>query len=343
MISVHPADPDTDRVTAVELLRSCLNPAYDAARFDWLYNRNPAGRGRLWLAVDTLTGTAIGTAGAFPRHFRVDGRHVRSWVLGDFCIREQYRTLGPALRLQRACLEVVTDQGAVLWYDFPSKAMVTVYRRLRIAPRERVHRLVRLLRVDQKVAELTRIPWVARGVGSIVNPALGRRYGSAVPGLAVDVHSGPCGEEFTRLAEAEAAAYGVCLHRSAEYLNWRFRDDPTVGHDIVTARCEGRLVAYAVLTVRAGTATVTDLFGVRDRRILASLTETTVSRAAERKCETVTVSLLESDDWIGMFRELGFVLRGSSEVVVAPSESSSGDRVLDPPTRVFLMQGDRDS
>jgi hypothetical protein len=157
----------------------------------------------------------------------------------------------------------------------------------------------------------------------------------------VEVHSGGCGPEFTRLAEAEAGAYGVCLHRSAEYLTWRFREDPTVGHEILTARCDGRLVAYAVLTVRAETATLTDLFGVRDGRIIASLVETTVKRAGERECGTVSVSLLESDEWIGMFRELGFVPRGSSHVIVAPSDNVTGDRVVD--TRLFLMQGDRDS
>jgi hypothetical protein len=343
MIGVRPATLDSDRGAAIELLRSNLNPAYDVARFEWLYRANPAGRGRLWLAVDSTTGEAVGTAGVFPRQFTVDGRAALSWVLGDFCIGERYRALGPALTLQRACLEVAADPGACFWYDFPSKAMVTVYRRLRIEPRGVVHRLVRPLRLDHKLAEFIRLPRLARGVSVIVNRALARRYRCDVPGVTIERHAGPCGDEFTRLADSEAAAYGVCVRRSAAYLNWRYRADPTVGHEILTARSEGRLLGYVVLTVRADTGTLTDLFGVRDRRILAALADAAVRRASERKCASVVVSLLDTHPWMRMFRGLGFVARDSNHFMLVPSSSSAAGQVVERPARLFLMYGDRDS
>jgi hypothetical protein len=343
VIAVRSAALDGDRVAAIDLLRTNINAGYDDARFEWLYRSNPAGCGRLWLAVDTVTGHPVGTAGAFPREFRVEGRATSSWVLGDFCIDERYRTLGPALMLQRACLEVATDPAASFWYDFPSTAMVTIYRRLRIEPRGLVHRLVRPLRVDRKLAELTRLPRLSRGVGVIVNRLLARRYRSDVPGVTIDLHGGLCGNEFTQLAEGEGSAYGVCVHRSAAYLNWRYRSDPTVGHEILTARTGGRLVGYSILTVRGETATLTDLFGVRDRRVLALLAEAAVRRATEHHCSTVVVSLLESHPWTNMFRGLGFVPRDSSHFMLVASAGSTARQVVEAPARLFLMHGDRDS
>lgn len=65
-IAIRPGTLEADRLSVIGLLARHLNPAYDAARFDWLYTKNPAGPGRFWIAFDAATGEAVGTAAAFP-------------------------------------------------------------------------------------------------------------------------------------------------------------------------------------------------------------------------------------------------------------------------------------
>ena len=174
-IAIRAGTLELDRLPAIDLLARHLNPAYDTARFDWLHTRNPAGPGRFWMAVDSATGETVGTAAAFPRLFSVDGREERGWVLGDFCVSERHRSLGPALKLQRSCLDLAADSATPFCYDFPSQAMMTVYRRLRIVPRGQMRRLVKLLRVDHKLGALARVPYVSRAVARIIDLLLGLR------------------------------------------------------------------------------------------------------------------------------------------------------------------------
>src|SRR5258707_14285040 len=103
-ISIRPAALDADRKVLVETLARYLNPLSDERRFDWLYRENPHGQGRAWIACGPDNSTIVGMAAAFPRRIWIGGAENVGWVLGDFCVSDQNRSLGPALQLQRACL-----------------------------------------------------------------------------------------------------------------------------------------------------------------------------------------------------------------------------------------------
>src|SRR5262245_23826954 len=133
-IEIRPAELDKDQSLIIEMLLLHLTPFSDVRRFHWLYMQNPFGKGRAWIATDKERATVVGVAGAFPRRIIAGGRDHESWVLGDFCIVENYRSLGPALQLQRACLNELQKEGAAFCYDFPSVEMMAVYQRLHLAP-----------------------------------------------------------------------------------------------------------------------------------------------------------------------------------------------------------------
>jgi hypothetical protein len=342
-IAIRPGTVDADRLPAIGLLARHLNPAYDTARFDWLHTRNPAGPGRFWMAVDSDTGEVVGTAAAFPRLFNVGGREERGWVLGDFCVSDRHRSLGPALKLQRSCLDLATDARTPFCYDFPSRAMMTVYQRLRITPRGQMRRLVKLLRVEHKLGALTSLPGLARGIGRLLDAvrALGPRLTRIPRGLSLARHAGPFGEEFSRLAEAESASYGMCLQRSAAYLNWRYRENPTACYEIVTARHQGRLAGYAVFTRDEVRAALIDLFGSQDPGVLSALVRAVSGIVRQGGGASLSVSLPDSHPWVGLFRRLGFARREASPFVLSAVSGSTVDAAVK--SGLFLMSGDRDS
>src|SRR5258706_11306454 len=93
--------------------------AADEKRFEWLYIENPHGPARTWVAIDESKDSVVGIASAFPRRLLVKGQAVAGHVLGDFGVDPQYRTLGPAVQLQKACLAAFQGGPA---YDFPSRS-----------------------------------------------------------------------------------------------------------------------------------------------------------------------------------------------------------------------------
>jgi len=344
-ITIRPGDLHTDRDVAVSLFARHLNPDYDSARFEWLYVANPAGAGRLWIATDDRTGEVIGTAGAFPRDIYLEGREVGGWVLGDFCVAEAYRALGPALTLQRVCLADLAATPAALFYDFPHRRLMPIYARLRVGPPRLMRRLARPLRVDDKVRERVKPSILARGLSAAANSVLARgaRSPRASDGMSIGILDGPCGPEFSTLERKVSADYGTCLRRSAEYLNWRYVRNPVQGHEIVTVHQDDRLVAWAVVALRGETGTLVDVFGVPDGAIVGTAVQAAVARLSRLGCARVSVSIFDASPWVEIFRRLGFSPRETSPVILHPLPGAGlSVQALDS-APLFLMQGDQDS
>jgi len=341
-IEIRPGDLDADRDAAVALLSRHMNPAYDRRRFDWVYRENPAGPGRIWLALDGGTGEAIGTAGALPRRMYVNGAYAMGWALTDFCISDTHRSLGPALRLQRTCLEGLAADGVVFWYDFPGPGMEAVYRRLGISPRVHVTRFARPLKTYAKLRQRLGSPMLARAASLAADLAVA--WATRLPRdegpLAVGLHAAPCGEEFTALAERVSPRHAVCVWRSAQYLNWRYCDNPIQPHEFVTARLESRLVAYAVVTRDTDTPTLVDLFG--EAEAVRPLIRSTVAHLRKRGAVGVSAWLADSHPWAALLRDVGFRPRETAPVMVGASPDSPWARVIND-TSWFLVYGDRDT
>jgi RimJ/RimL family protein N-acetyltransferase len=344
-ISIRPADLDADRNLVVETLRRHLNPSFDHTRFDWLYRYNPYGPGRSWIALDTDDQTVVGVASAFPRRFYTQRGEEIGWVLGDFCVNDQYRSLGPALQLQRACLEEIGAGTSGFCYDFPSVRMMAIYKRLGVTPYGHLVRLTKLLRVDRKIKEIVKPTILARWVSLVGNSLLEfqlKRLEKNNERLNVAIHAGDCSEEFSFLARWIGNQYGACVQRSAEYLNWRYLNNPLTQYEVLTARTREALVAYAVFTQAGENGLVTDLFGIDDSIILRCIVNHVIVILWQRGVTAVNVALLESHPWMKIFTSLGFKARESLPIIIYGSASA-----IQPNTTAevqwFLMQGDRDS
>ena len=343
MIIVHPADLLSDREIIVQTLLRYLTDQSDERRFEWLYTASPQGQARAWLAIDGESDIVIGVAAAFPRCFYSGNDEMLGWVLGDFCLDPQYRSLGPALQLQRACLSVTEINAGAFCYDFPSGSMVAVYKRLGFSVTGKMLRLAKLLRVDRKVKEMIANSAAQRVVRSVGNTFLKMSLPKGTDEtLQMAIHNGPCGEEFTALMHEQRGKQEICLQRSAEYLNWRYVNNPLTSYEIITARLHGKLKGYTVWTQAEEDATVVDLFGENNPAIVKALLAEIVVRLRNSGVMTVSLWLNESHPWLSLFSEMGFRLRDSVPLMIIPSKAFA--RKIDPQlTGWYLMQGDRDS
>jgi len=340
---IRPADLNLDRSLLTDLLAGNLNPSAGGPRFDWLYLENPHGLARAWVAVESGSGKGVGAAAAFP-HKLIVGDTIRlGYVLGDFCIHPQHRSLGLALQLQRACLEQLGSPGSCLTYDFPSERMMAIYQRMQIAPFCQMVRWSKPLRVDRKIGELGMPSTLVRILAAPINKLLEWTDVASLSNgdWTITEHQGSCKEEFTQLAHTVGSRYGTCVERSSEYLNWRYFKHPLVHYEVLTARRGKDLMGYVVFSHSEQDAKIVDLFGYSNTAMWTALVAQVIARLRARDIVTLSVPALATCPWTGVLKKQGFHPRGQAPVVICAPGSTTACEGLESPW--YLTDGDRES
>jgi hypothetical protein len=333
--AVREANPSSEGEQFIALLNRHLEGWGDSTKFEWLYRRYPFGSSRGWV-LETESDPMAGFSAAFPRRLRYRDRALDAWVLGDFWIAKEQRSLGPAIALQRAACEGV-DRGEVdLWYDFPSSSMLAVYRRMGLRVVGEMGRWVLPLRVDGVVEEKIGRHLVGKGVSAVGNAMLGsrnalRRRDASVEVQVYEENLPDCAGIGLGLAG------GVTLEHTADYLRWRYREDPRGVTTILCARRKGAACGFLALRADNTKHRIVDAFGVREPGILRALVMEAIEMARKRTAASVTVGISDRHPWVPTFQELGFRRRDAAPFVCYARAGLLGED-----TPWFLMNGDRD-
>ena len=338
-VILRPGELDNDTAPLLTLLQEQLSPLIDRRRFDWLYRQCPHGVATVWVAEESGSGKLVGAATVFPRRVHFDGSSRNGFVLGDFCVSANYRSLGLAIQLQRKCLESIRNGAFAVGFDLPSKSMLAIYRRLGSAPSGQMLRMARVLRTEGKIAAKVKSETATLILSKAANALLKLQGGSLEikSGISVEIQQGRCGKEFTDLSYGVGDRLGTCVERSAEYLNWRYLDHPQRKYEILAARRQGRLEGYLTLCQEGPVATLVDWFGRDPLELRKDLIRGMLALLNTRGCESVQVAVLESHTYRGDLQSLGFRPRESSPVIFW------GGAVQQPNRNWLLMDGDRES
>jgi hypothetical protein len=141
-------------------------------------------------------------------------------------------------------------------------------------------------------------------------------------GIEVSDYTGAFGEEFSQLDATVKDANVIRGQRSAAHLNWRYREDPLQQYQVLTARRNGELIAFAVLFTTSEVVTVMDLFGM-DLQESAVLLLAAISERFQRSHQTVEAYLSEGSELIRHFLKMRFRLRSEAALVVAYAKPRS--------------------
>jgi len=343
-LSIRRGELPRDRSAIIKFLHEYLSPRCDSTRFDWLYSENPYGAARIVVAENGSSGEMIGVAAAFPRTFSFQGSCHPGFVLGDFCLNPRYRSLGPAVQLQRACFEDANSGSGSVLYDFPSEGMLAVYRRLGLNSQHSMIRFAKPLGVRRKVAETVKFDSIARGISAVGDNLLAWRDRRLDSQFSSDIafHEGPCGEEFSRLASRNPFKSALGVSRSASYLNWRFLRHPFLRYEILTACQRDELVGYLVFTQNGEDACIADLIWMDDTETLRALVSRVVQLLRTRGVMTVSLSMVASPTLARLFESMGFHKRDSCPALLWPPARDHDQTVIEE-NQWFLMDGDRES
>jgi hypothetical protein len=341
-IEIERASFDAQKTDLIELLRRHLTPDSNEKRFDWLYCRNPNGPAQAWLAWDTTKKSIVGLAAAFPRRFYFRGKEKWGLVLGDFCLAEEYRSMGPALQLQRACLKALVPPYDFC-YDFPSKSMMAIYRRMGIPQAGSLVRWAKPLRIDERFEAVVRSKRAAKTIGPVLNKFLAARGWKGEQGSCdIELAPGPYGEQFTALDELLSTEQGIRSDRGAAYLNWRYFEAPHRDYEILAARRNATLLGYVALKNNQEDARIIELVSLEQPGVIVRLIALAVERLRAGGAKSVSLVAGENHRWSRLFERAGFRRRETSPVVFAVREErQAGDAAFY--SGSHFMEGERDS
>jgi len=322
-IRVRPVRLASETDEVLKILSANLPALPHARRYEWLYRGNPDGCASTWLAYDDGSDEAIGVASVFPRAMWVGGESKIGGQVGDFAIAPAYRSLGPAVLLQKATFEPVDQEKMALCYDCPpNAAAMATFRRLRCEPNCSIERYALPLRVDRHVNSrvvVGRRPLAAAGNAGL---RLYRALAGQPGGLEVAEHQGRFGDEFTELDRAIVTTDAVRLQRSAVRLNWRYRDDPLGKHRVLTARRGGELAAYLVFSEADEAIRIEDLSGRELAKAGVALLQT-LARRYEKSHQVIEAYVARNSPLSGVFHRARFRRRAEAASVVAYAKKDS--------------------
>lgn len=340
---IRRAELESERVALIRFLSSYLSPDADERRYNWLYCESPHGKAVAWVADDQVESKIAGLSAAFPRQMYRHGEEATGYVLGDFCIHPHFRSLGPALALQRKTLEDLSRLGKSFVYDFPSQSMLAIYKRLGCDPNGRVIRYAKPLRAGRKLERLLPGKKAARALAVPVNFALRlkdlARKRRAPCTIAPE--SGPCSGEFTEASRQWSRRIGICTARTADYLNWRFFRHPRKHYRMLTARASGELRGYLIYEVSAADAVISDLMAADDAIYEALLCEA-VFELRDQRLDTLSAPLPAAHPARAVFAKWGFRERETSPLVLLHTVDRARFR-NEPVEDWYLLHGDRES
>ena len=272
-IAIRQASLADEEERLIEILDRNL-PGRPNRRIQKRRHANPLGPGWSWVAHAKCSDTIVAMASVFPRSFWVDGRKVICGQVVEFAVEAPYRSLGPAVLLQRATFEPANSGEVVFCYDCPphDRGMST-FVRLGMDSSSDVIRYALLLRGDEFLTKRLGSGAWTKPVVATANAILRmRRSALSARGVEIDQHCKPFGEEFSSLDQVTSSSGKVRASRAAQELNWRYLEDPfaptaastvNIGrYRVFAARRSGELVAFAALFVQEdGIAWIADLFG----------------------------------------------------------------------------------
>jgi hypothetical protein len=329
-VTVRAVDLDTEHEELLAVLERNLTDLPHARRFKWIYRDNPLGPAWSWFACAGATGRVVGVASVFRRAMWLGRRMMVCGQVGDFAIDAGHRSLGPAVMLQRATFEPVDRGSLTLCYDCPphDRGMST-FRRIGMEASASLARHAKLLRANRKIEGRIGEGAVARALAPVGNALIWLRDGD-VPR--------PNGLEIDERVRSRDVIRG---RRSAEDLNWRYRDNPLHEFGTLAARRRGELIGFVILSGAGRDATLVDLFGDFHPGDALGLLDAAADEARVAGAETLHATVSDDSHLVVDLGRAGFSRREAGPHVVAYTAPGSEDRAqLDRPLTWDLTHQD---
>ncbi|MFO1217420.1 MAG: hypothetical protein U1E89_03445 [Burkholderiaceae bacterium] len=336
---------DRDRIVATWALglEGLVDQVADA-KFRHSYVDNPAGAGMCLLLHQQSVDTAIGAQGLISRIFFAGQDQFRVATLADFVVAPEHRSLGPALILMRACIELSREHFEFA-YGTPNDKSVAILNRAGIRPFGNLTRYTKLIR-SQSYLSARVLRWVASPVAAVADAAIA--CADIVRNAMFASHyrwseKTEFGEEFAKVWEGRQSDM-VTSERSPRTLRWRYStaEHSVPWHFSLATDRSGTPIGYVIWRQVKGIAMVSDFFCSEMEKSIHALLQSFVVYVRKFPVQKVSLEFFGRPSIGVALRACGFAPREQSSIVLVDHGKGQGDRLLASASRMFMTGFDRD-
>lgn len=317
-------DPVTHKEQVVALWVNgfdALSEMQAGDKLAWTHQHNPAGSGLMCLMHASSSETAVGVQSLGHRRWFAGATAYDSVILGDFVVDKAHRSLGPAMQLQRAALQISEHQFSFA-YGFPNKKSEPVLQRIGV---EKLGAAVRYARVIRSTRFLRdKLPaWLLPVVAPVLDAGLAA-YDAVFAALNKGAAQGEWltrfDDRFDRLWQQRGLDDYVMSDRSAAVLNWRYSQQG-VTPQIFAVSEHGELLGYVVVMLRESVVVVSD-FLVRAplRHNLRRVKALFLHEVRRMNFETVSLEFFGGDEVVAVLNSLHFRARETHPFYFRPAQ-----------------------
>jgi len=292
------------------------------ARYHWLYRDNISGDAMCWAFKNEESGTVIGSTAIFPRSFRVDGDVVTAGITGDFGVKKKYRTLGPAIALQKATISSCDDGTFDFLYGVTNHLSAPVQKRAGFTIIGETVRLTKIFRSFKHIERKVKNKLLAKCLSIPIDFMIKLRtifclryFSTSLTYESLDDFD----TKFDDLWEKAKDKFPLIGERSRQFLNWRFRKSPS--HDYLIFALKNRkynsLIGYIVYYKQGSDARIVDILTLNNKKFLKVLIAYFIKYIQNSIYSSSSIVYFGNSYLIAEFKKIGFSERADKNKFVA--------------------------
>jgi hypothetical protein len=342
---IEHADLEKDGNDIVSVLGRSL-PGISVERFNWMYQANPQGIARAWVARKD-DGAVVGSGSAFPRRVRTLGQTLSAGITSDFAIDKECRAFGPALRLVKTVVAEYSRRGLDFFYTLPNEKSRELQKKLGCLRLGDMYRMVKPLKTDRYVKRFVKSEHISSFLSPVADFFLtvsSKESRTRLPRELEMVDVKGFDERFNRLWARVADQRPIMGERSSEVLNWRYVQTPIRKYDasaIVDNR-SGDVLGYVVSYAEGNDVHIADMLAV-DSTILRYLLTAFISGQRQKRRDSITVLYLGDPAVRSVIEGLGFSSRDrQNEILFHVDPSAPWSATVANQDNWYLFEGDLD-
>lgn len=278
------------------------------SRWRWLYEGNPAGLGKIWIAEHE--GRIVGQYSLIPIRLALHGRIATAFLRADVMTHPLYRHRGIAMTLARRAIEEANKSSSIT-IGFPSSGANEIIRKLGGVQVGALKILIRPLNwkkaIDMKVKNQVLSKWLAIVAEPVFNRTLlPKSEPPAVEGLDVK-ESSSFDQRVDGLSET-VLGQRVAIVRDGKYLNWRYRS-PGQNYSLLIAERAGSVLGYLVQKQETSRdANAMEIFDIvaESEEVMHHLVSKAVEISQSKDADVIIYHLIGDGRYRRVFAKAGF-------------------------------------
>lgn len=251
MVEIRLLKHSEEKEKLLDLFRASFGNSMSAEHWDWKYLQNPLNLPEPEVIVAVENGKIVGARPFLLAEMWLGNEKVKTAQHCDTMVHPDYQGRGIFNQMGKFAIQCLKDNGYALSYGFPN-------------PKSRPGFLKQGYRIVAETEDMFRVAnpkrvlsnklgnkMLAGGLGSFYDMLLNTKTKKSAP--VSDLFQVEVSDKFTNdLKDVDDLRdkSGINLVRSESFLRWRFDRHPNNSYRYVTAKRDGKLWGYAVISVQ---------------------------------------------------------------------------------------------